>query len=45
MLKKTKTPTPPRPSIPMPARAQEDEEFRPVAVPLERKALAVESID
>ena len=45
MPKKTKTPTPPRPSILMPARAQEDEEFRWVAVSLEGKTLAVESID
>ena len=45
MPKKTKTPTPPRSSIPMSARTQEDEEFRPVAVSLEWKTLAVESID
>ena len=32
MPKKAKTPTEPRPSIPMPARVQEDEEFQPVAV-------------
>ena len=32
MPKKTKTPTKPPPSIPMPAGVQEDEEFRPVAV-------------
>ena len=32
MPKKTKTPTEPRPSIPMPVRVQEDEELRPLAV-------------
>jgi len=41
MPKKTKTPTEPRPSIPMPVRVQEDEEFRPVAV----GQIAVLSID
>ena len=41
MHKKTKNPTEPRPRIPMPARIQEDEEFRPVAV----GQIAVESID
>ena len=45
MPKKTKTPTETRPSITMPARVQEDEEFRPVSVSLEGKTLAVESID
>ena len=45
MPKKTKTPTETRPSIPMPAKVQEDEEFQPTAVSLEGKTLAVESID
>ena len=45
MPKKTKTPTEPRPRIPMPARVQEDEEFRPVALSLEGKTLGVVSID
>ena len=42
MAKKTKEP---RPSIPMPTRVQEDEEFRPIAASLEGKFLHVESID
>ena len=41
MPKKIKTPTEPRSSIPMPARVQEDEEFRPVAM----GQIAVVSID
>ena len=41
MPKKTKTRTEPRPSIPMPARVQEDEDFRPIAV----GQVAVVSID
>ena len=45
MPKKTKSTNAPRPSIPMPARIQEDEEFRLTAVSLEGKTLAVESID
>ena len=45
MPKKTKAPTETRPSIPMPVRVQEDEEFRPVAVSQEGRTLAVESID
>ena len=45
MPKKTKTPTEPRPGIPMPARVQESEEFGLLAVSLEGKPLAVVSID
>ena len=45
MPKKTKTPVETRPSIPMPARVEEDEEFQPVSVSLEGKTLAVVSID
>ena len=45
MPKKTRSTTAPRPSNPMPARVQEDEEFRPVAVSLDGKLLQVESID
>ena len=41
MPKKTKAPTAARPSTPMPARVQEDDEFRPVAV----GQIAVVSID
>ena len=45
MPKKTKTATETRPSIPMPARVQEDADFRPVAVSLEGKYIRVVSID
>lgn len=45
MPKKPKATAAPRSSIPMPARVQEDEDFQPVAVSLEGKTLAVESID
>ena len=45
MPKKTKAPTEQRRNIPMPARVQEDEDFRPVAVSLKGKILAVVSID
>ena len=45
MPKKTKAPTGTRPSIPMPAKVQESEEFGPLAVSLEGKTLAVVSID
>ena len=46
MPKKTKTPTEPRPSILMPARVWEDDEFRPVAGSLGGKTLVeVVSID
>ena len=45
MPKNTKTSTETHPSIPMPARVQEDEEFRPIAVSLEGKTLGVASID
>ena len=44
MPKKTTTPTEPHPSIPMPAKVEENEEFRPVAL-LEREPVAVVSID
>ena len=45
MPKKAKTPSTLRPSHPMPTRVQEDGDFQPVAVSLEGKTLAVESID
>lgn len=48
MPKKTKTPTEPRPSIPMPIKVQEsdeEEDFRPQVVTFEGQTLAVESID
>ncbi len=45
MTKKSKTPTETRPRIPMPVRVQENEEFQPIAVSIEGKVLAVESID
>ena len=37
--------TQPRPSTPMAARVQEDEDFRPLAISLEGKLLEVASID
>ena len=37
--------TQPRPSTPMAARVQEDEDFRPTAISLEGKVLEVVSID
>ena len=37
--------TAPRPSIPMPVRVQEDEDFRPLFVTFEGQTLGVESID
>ena len=46
MPKRTKVQaTQPRPSTPMAARVQEDEDFRPLAVSLEGKVLNVVSID
>ena len=45
MPKKTKTPTEPRPSTPMPGRVWEDDEFRPIGIVLEEKTLEVVSID
>ena len=45
MPKKTKAATETRPSIPMPARVWEDDEFRPIGVVLEAKPLEVASID
>ena len=37
--------TEPRPSIPMPVRVQEDEEFQPIGVSVEGQTLEVVSID
>lgn len=37
--------TAPRPSTAVPAKVQEDDEFRPLAVSLDGNSLAVESID
>ena len=45
MPKKTKTPTAPHPSIPMPARVQEDEEFQPIGVSVEGTMLEVVCVD
>ena len=45
MPKKPKATTVTRASIPMPARVQENEEFRPLAVSQEGRTLAAESID
>ena len=44
MPKKTKA-TARRPNTPLPARVEEDEEFRPIAMSLEGKNLSVASID
>ena len=38
-------PSLPKPGAPMPLQVQEDEDMRPVAVVLDGKSLAVESID
>ena len=45
MPKKSKAPTAPRPSMPLPARVEEDEDFRPMAITLDGKNVAVQSID
>ena len=45
MPKRTKTPMETRPSIPMPARVQEDEEFRRIGVSVEGTMFEVLSID
>ena len=44
MSKKAKA-TAPRPSTAVPAKVQEDDEFRPLAMSLDGNSLAVESID
>ena len=44
MPKKIKTATASRTGVPMPVRVQEDDEFRLVAMSLEGKTLAVESL-
>ncbi len=45
MAKKPQNSTPTLPGAPMPIKVQEDEDMRPVAVVVDGRSLAVESID